>query len=259
MKLLLWNVNGIRACYKQDLRTIFDQNLADIVCLEEVKAWPEQLSSEQLCPNNYQSEFSIAEKKGYSGVATFSSKALPQTQIQKGFGEARFDSEGRILVSKFQDFLVYNIYFPSGTTGELRQNFKYEFLDYVYNYFATLSTSERANAIVCGDFNICHREIDIHHPKKAEQQQLSGFLKPERDWVSRFLELGFSDAFRQANGDLSSQYTWWSYRAGSRGKNLGWRIDYFMLGKTIQARLESCQILTDLKGSDHAPVLVTLA
>jgi exodeoxyribonuclease III len=256
MKILLWNVNGIRAAFRQNLAQLFDERYADVICLQEVKAWPEQLLPEQLNPAGYQSEFSCAQKKGYSGVSTFVHPEIKYRNVTKGLGEERFDQEGRILKISLKDFDLYNIYFPSGTSGELRQKYKYEFLNYIYDYFSALSSEARANSILCGDFNICHREIDIHHPKQAELLQLSGFLPEERAWMSRFLELGFYDAFRQLHGDVPSQYTWWSYRAGARGKNLGWRIDYFTCGENIRARLKSCQIRTELSGSDHAPVLI---
>ena len=258
MKILLWNVNGIRAAYRQNLIQLFEDKTADIICLQEVKAWPEQLTPELIKPNGYESEFSCATKKGYSGVSTFIRPGLKYDNVTKGLGVSRFDDEGRILKVSLPDFDLYNIYFPSGTSGELRQNYKYEFLDYIYQYFSELPEATRARTIVCGDFNICHREIDIHHPKQAERLKLSGFLPEERAWMGRFLELGFCDAFRHLHGDVISQYTWWSYRAGSRGKNLGWRIDYFICGKNIAPKLKCCEILSSRTGSDHAPVLMEI-
>lgn len=258
MKILLWNVNGIRAAYRQELGQVFNNRLAEIVCIQEVKAWAEQLSIDQLHPMGYQATIVPASKKGYSGVATFVVPEIEHTTLATGFGEERFDQEGRILKSKFADFSLYNIYFPSGSSGELRQAYKYEFLDYVYKYFSALAVDKLARTIVVGDFNICHREIDIHHPKQAERLGLSGFLKPEREWLDKFMALGFIDSFRQIHGDLRDQYTWWSYRAGSRGKNLGWRIDYILLGSALAQSLKNCEILSELKGSDHAAVRIEL-
>lgn len=260
MKIISWNVNGIRAAEKKGLFDFIQKEKPDIFCLQETKIDAESLSKLDFLPKNYYAFFSHADKKGYSGVSTFvSEKIISQHKNNTfGLGENSFDSEGRYLISEFKDFILYNTYFPSGTTGEERQNFKYKFLDHFIEHTSKLPAAKKNKIVVCGDFNICHREIDIHHPEIATKNELSGFLPAEREWFSAFLESGFSDIYRVLNGDKKQSYTWWSYRAGSRGKNLGWRIDYFLVASKFANRIKKAKIFPEIHGSDHCPISIEL-
>jgi exodeoxyribonuclease III len=260
MKLISWNVNGLRSIEKKGVGDFLIKESPDIFCIQETKIGESQLSSVKIELSGYNPYFSSATKKGYSGVATYINSNLPieKDNIGFGIGNASFDSEGRVLITNHEDFILYNIYFPSGTMGETRQNFKYGFLSAFYDHIKSLNKSVRERLIICGDFNICHREIDIHHPDKAEKLGLSGFLPEERKWMDAFQALGFIDSFRHIHGDDKDQYTWWTYRAGARGKNLGWRIDYIFISEALRNRLKGANILSSVLGSDHAPVMINL-
>lgn len=260
VKILSWNVNGLRSILAKGLHKVLEEHPADIVCLQETKIQDSQLDeiADSLPQGNW--IHSPATKKGYSGVAIFhqASKNPPLTIEAKGIGKSHFDSEGRFILARHKNFTLYNIYFPSGTSGEERQKFKYTFLDALYDHFDKLPKAEKKRLIVCGDFNICHREIDIHHPDVATKRQLTGFLPDERKWMDSFCELGFTDTFRHFHGDTPHQYTWWSYRAGARKKNLGWRIDYFFVANELQDAIHSVEILGHVQGSDHCPMLLNM-
>lgn len=256
MKCISWNVNGIRAAYRKGLDSFVSELEPDILCLQETKAQPEQLDETLQSPPGYLAFYSSAEKKGYSGVVTFVKKPLAPKTVRLTIGVPEFDSEGRFCITDFGSFILYNIYFPSGTTGDIRQNFKYAFLAAVYDHIASLPESDRNRLVVAGDFNICHRPIDIHHPVKAEKLALSGFLPDERRWMDAFVELGFVDSFRHIKGDVPDIYSWWTYRAGARPKNLGWRIDYFFVARALEEKITGADILTGVPGSDHAPIVL---
>ncbi len=257
MRLICWNVNGIRSVYGKGLGAFLDEQQPDLFCIQETKAQQSQLLPEILSISNYSCDFSDAVKKGYSGVATFYKPELNIRTHSKGIGVEDFDQEGRFIISELSGgYKLYNIYFPSGTTGELRQNFKYNFLDAITEHFSGLTEAERKKIIICGDFNICHQAIDIHHPDKATKLQLSGFLPAEREWFTKFLDLGFIDTFRELNGQVPNRYSWWSFRAGARKKNLGWRIDYILVSADLQKQLRHADILDPITGSDHAPILL---
>ena len=263
MKLVSWNVNGIRSIYKKGFEEYVTQSEADCICLQETKAHPEQLSPEQLAPAGYHSHFSSAEKKGYSGVATLRGPGVECGTVAHGIQEPRFDNEGRFLITPLttaqgNSLLLYNIYFPSGSSGEVRQDYKYEFLDCLFDHLKGLPKKKRESLIVCGDFNICHREIDIHHPKEAARKELSGFLPEERAWMDRFAGLGFVDTFRHIAGDVPDRYSWWTYRAGARGKNKGWRIDYIFVAEALAPYVRNATIEASVLGSDHCPVTLEL-
>jgi exodeoxyribonuclease-3 len=252
MKVISYNVNGIRAAQNKGFVNWLEAAKPDIICLQEVKALPEQVDLTEIERLGYHINWFAAEKKGYSGVAIFS--LTKPDKVVKGIGNELFDAEGRTLRADFGDISVFSMYFPSGTTGDIRQEVKYQFLDHFYN-FAHELLKERPNLIFSGDFNIAHLDIDIHNPTK--QQNTSGFLPEERAWVSKFLESGFIDSFRYFNNE-PKQYSWWSYRAGARKKNLGWRIDYHLVSKSLEARLKRAAILPDAVHSDHCPILVEL-
>lgn len=259
MKLISWNVNGLRSIFNKDLEGFIIREQPDILCLQETKAWPDQLTAEQLNPLGYTGFFSLASKKGYAGVATYVKNAELVRNFRTALDLPRFDSEGRFLVTELENFTLYNIYFPSGTTGDLRQSFKYDFLDAFFEHLLSLSQPELQRVILCGDFNICHQDIDIHHPAKATKLELSGFLPRERAWLDKLEKLGFIDSFRKIHGPVKQRYSWWTFRAGARKKNLGWRIDYFWLHNSLQNRLKAADILESVGGSDHAPISISLA
>ena len=258
-KLVSWNVNGIRAAYRKGLADFLQAERPDVLCLQETKARPDQLSEEEASPAGYTSAFASAKKAGYSGVATFCRANCPPKEVKAAIGMAAYDNEGRFVISDHDDFILYNIYFPSGTSGEVRQNFKYGFLDDLYAHLKNLPKAQRDRVIICGDYNICHKPIDIHHPAQAEKLGLSGFLPDERAWMDRFAALGFVDSFRQVHGAEVSAYSWWSFRANSRAKNLGWRIDYFFVAEALRSKIKDAAILPHVQGSDHCPVSLTLS
>lgn len=224
----------------------------DIIGLQEVKAELNQIDSTIFEDLGYELFWYPAIKKGYSGVAILT-KIKPKS-VKYGIGLSKYDDEGRVIQADFEDFSFISSYFPSGTTGDIRQSFKYEFLDDISGYMQDLK-KENVNLIVSGDYNICHKAIDIHNP--VSNKNSSGFLPEERAWMDKFTDLGFIDSFRHFNPD-PHQYTWWSYRANSRIKNLGWRIDYHMVSTQMKDRLKEAVILSDVKHSDHCPILLEI-
>ncbi len=251
-KIVSYNVNGVRAAINKGLLDWLKKTDADIVCLQEIKALPEQLDKEvheQLHEHTY---WYPAQKKGYSGVAIFSKKK--PDHIEYGCGNSKYDFEGRILRADFGNISVMSVYFPSGTSGDERQNFKYEFLDFFQKYIDNLQKT-RPNLIICGDFNICHQPIDIHNP--ISNAHSTGFLPEERAWLDKFFKNGFIDSFRQFNKEPHN-YTWWSYRFNVRARNLGWRIDYQAISKSLQKKLKRALILSEAKHSDHCPTMIEI-
>lgn len=230
-----------------------DSVKADVVCLQEIKAMPEQFDQTLFNEIGYDCYIHSANKKGYSGVAILS-KIKPQN-VEYGCGINEIDFEGRVIRADYKDFSVMSVYFPSGSSGDLRQEFKFKFLDLFATYIHDLR-NKIPNLIICGDFNICHKPIDIHNP--VRNKNTSGFLPEERDWMDKFIESGFTDVFRIENKEPHN-YTWWSYRANARVKNLGWRIDYIMINKTIISKFKRSVILSKAKHSDHCPVLLEIA
>ena len=193
-----------------------------------------------------------AQKLGYSGTAILS-KIKPQS-INYGMGHDSYDYEGRVLKADFDDFSIISVYMPSGSSGEIRQAFKYQFLDDFYNYIKQLLNTH-PNLIVCGDYNICHKAIDIHDP--VRNKNVSGFLPVEREWLQKFIDSGFVDSFREFNSD-PHQYSWWTYRANARANNKGWRIDYIMVSSDLKSKLNDAAILNDIVHSDHCPIRISL-
>lgn len=230
-----------------------DSVKADVVCLQEIKAMPEQFDQTLFNEIGYDCYIHSANKKGYSGVAILS-KLKPQN-VEYGCGIDEIDFEGRVIRADYKDFSIMSVYFPSGSSGDLRQEFKFKFLDLFATYIHDLR-NKIPNLIICGDFNICHKPIDIHNP--VRNKNTSGFLPEERYWMDKFIESGFTDVFRIENKEPHN-YTWWSYRANARAKNLGWRIDYIMINKTIISKYKRSVILSKAKHSDHCPVLLELA
>ena len=254
MKIISYNVNGIRAAINKEFFAWLQATDADVVCLQEIKATPDQIIDivilEQL---GYKHYWYPAEKKGYSGTAIFS-KIEPE-HVEYGCGIEEYDREGRVIRADFKDFSVMSCYFPSGSSGDERQLFKYKFLEDFYTYIETLKL-QIPRLVISGDYNICHKPIDIHNPKSNANS--SGFLPEERAWMESFINSGFVDTFRHFNQD-PHQYTWWSYRAGARAKNLGWRIDYHLVSKDLEPNLKRAAILPEAKHSDHCPILLELS
>lgn len=254
MRVVTYNVNGIRAALKKDWLGWLKEVNPDVVCLQEIKANPDQVPEVQLLEDmGYNHYWYPAQKKGYSGTAILT-KLLPE-HIEYGCGNEDYDFEGRVIRVDYKDLSIMSVYFPSGTTGDIRQDFKYRFLDDFYTYAHELLLT-KPNLLICGDFNICHRAIDIHNPKSNANS--SGFLPEEREWMEKFINSGFVDTFRILNPE-PHQYTWWSYRAGARARNLGWRIDYIMASSSVYPRVQRAAILSDAVHSDHCPVVVDLS
>jgi len=225
---------------------------ADIVCLQEIKASPDQLDLGEFTKLGYQMYWHPAQKKGYSGVAIFT-KRKPD-HVEYGCGIGKYDDEGRVLRCDYGDVSVISLYIPSGSSGEDRQAFKMVFLKDLMNYFNALR-KKRPNLIICGDYNICHKPIDIHNP--VSNKKSSGFLPEERAWLDEFTDSGFIDSFRYFNPE-PHQYTWWSYRFNARAKNLGWRIDYNMVTGSLEKKMKKTAILAEARHSDHCPVLLEI-
>ncbi len=253
MKIVSYNVNGLRAALKKDwLGWLKDEN-PDVVCLQEVKATPDQIPEIALLEEmGFEHYWYPAQKKGYSGTAILT--RISPKHVEYGCGHEDYDFEGRIIRADFEDLSVISAYFPSGTTGGVRQDFKYRFLDDFQEYSNKLLI-EKPNLIISGDYNICHRAIDIHNPKSNANS--SGFLPAEREWMENFINSGYIDSFRELNPE-PDQYTWWSYRAGARARNLGWRIDYNMVSTALRSRIESSAVRPLAVHSDHCPVVLTL-
>ncbi|WP_406661145.1 exodeoxyribonuclease III [Methanolobus sp. ZRKC3] len=248
IRLISWNVNGIRAAQKKGLLDWLDVEKPDILCVQETKARKEQLDSQLAEPNGYHSYFSSAEKKGYSGVALYS-KTEPES-VKCGFGIDKFDTEGRTLIADYGDFVLFNIYFPNGKASKERLEYKMEFYNAFLEYADTLKGRGK-KIIVCGDVNTAHNEIDLARPK--ENEKISGFLPQERAWIDKLLSHGYVDTFRSFNQEPEN-YTWWSMRTRARERNVGWRIDYFYASENIVENITDAFIMPDVMGSDHCPI-----
>jgi exodeoxyribonuclease III len=253
MKIISWNVNGIRAAEKKGLVEFVKREQPDLFCVQETKCHKEQLSSELLTMLGYKSFWSCATRKGYSGVATYCREE--PLDVQYGIGIPEYDSEGRIVVTRHPEFLLYNIYFPNGGSGDERHNYKQKFLKDIGAHF-TEKLKAGHNLIVVGDYNVAHKDIDIYDPMGLAFE--SGFLPEERDWFTGFLNSGFTDTYRFLHPDEKNRYTWWSYREMARVGNRGWRIDYICVSPKLKERIKSAEILDHVEGSDHCPVVLEL-
>jgi exodeoxyribonuclease-3 len=247
-KIITYNVNGIRASMGKGLLDWIRETDPDIVCFQETKAQPDQIPIIEFEAAGYYTFWHSAVKKGYSGVGLLT-KEIPD-KVVTGMGIKKYDTEGRVIRADFGDLSVISVYHPSGTSGDERQDFKMIWLEDFLSYTQQLR-KERPKLIISGDFNICHTPIDIHDPVRNAHN--SGFLPEERAWVTKFLNHGYIDTFRYFHPELIKQYTWWSFRANAREKNLGWRIDYHMVTDTLQNRLKGAAIFPDARHSDHCP------
>ena len=252
LRLLSWNVNGIRAIQKKGFVDWFKKENPDILCLQETKAHPDQLTDDLKNVDGYKSYFSSAEKKGYSGVVTYTK--LNPLGVQNGLGVKKFDSEGRFIITEFDEFTLFNIYFPNGKASEERLQYKMDFYDTFLKHCKKL-LKEGKKIVVCGDVNTAHKEIDLARPK--ENSVISGFLPQEREWIDKFLAAGFIDTFRKFNQE-PEQYTWWDMVTRARDRNVGWRIDYFYISENLNDNIKSAIIHSSVMGSDHCPVEIEL-
>lgn len=253
MKLVSYNINGIRAGITKGFDTWLINSDIDLIALQETKAIDNQVDTEFLDKNGFHHYWFSAEKKGYSGVAIFTKKQ--PKHIEYGCGIEKYDKEGRVIRVDFDNFSVLNTYMPSGSSGDERQDFKMQWLTDFFNYIEDLKKSI-PNLIICGDFNICHQAIDIHNPKGNENS--SGFLPEERAWMTKLFANNWIDSFRFFHEKVAHQYSWWSYRANARNNNKGWRIDYFVVSDSLKNILKGATILPDVKHSDHCPIVLEI-
>ncbi|MDY6917914.1 MAG: exodeoxyribonuclease III [Chloroflexota bacterium] len=252
MRILCWNVNGVRAVARKGLLEWLDSEAPDILCLQETKASPDQLETSLRQPAGYYVYWNSPERTGYSGVATFT-RDKPLT-VRYGLDVPELDGEGRLVLTEHPGFTLLNVYFPNGKKDAVRLQYKMDF----YEAFLAFTDGLRAQGrklVVCGDFNTAHREIDLARPKKNEKT--SGFLPMEREWIDRFIAHGYVDTFRHFNSE-PQQYTWWDLKSRARQRNVGWRIDYFFVSQDLLPSVTEAFIMPDVMGSDHCPVGLTL-
>jgi len=252
IKLLSWNVNGIRAVKRKGFLEWFYKESPDILCLQETKAQPEQLDADLLEPEGYHAYWNYPERKGYSGVVVYT-RERPEN-ITYNLGDKSLDIEGRVIVAEYPAFTLINIYFPNGKRGHERLDYKMAFYDVFLDYADKLR-SEGKKLVICGDVNTAHREIDLARPRA--NSTVSGFLPIEREWIDKLVTHGYIDTFRIFNKE-PDQYTWWDMKSGARARNVGWRIDYFYVSEDLLASLTGAFIMPDIMGSDHCPIGITL-
>lgn len=253
MRLLCWNVNGLRAAAGKGLLEWMGREAADVVCLQEIKAMPEQVDESILHPEGYQSYWHPALKKGYSGVLTYCREE--PLNVVTGIGDPEIDAEGRVLITEHPEFTLINAYFPNSQEGGARLDFKLRFCDRMLRLCNKLRR-EGKHVVLCGDYNIAHRPIDLARPKENEKS--AGYLPEERDWMEKFVvKHGWVDIFRELHPE-PDQYTWWSFRSNARAKNVGWRIDYHCIDEGLRDRIADARIHAGVMGSDHCPVELRL-
>jgi exodeoxyribonuclease-3 len=247
LKVLSYNVNGIRAALNKGFAEWLKVSQADVICIQEIKALKEQVDTKVLEDLGYHHFWFSAQKKGYSGVAIFSK--IKPNKVEYGSGIDHMDFEGRVIRADFDKVSIMSLYLPSGTNID-RLEYKFKFMDEFQDYINELK-KEYPNLIICGDYNICHEAIDIHDP--VRNKKVSGFLPEERAWLDGFINSGFIDSFRLLNSE-PHHYSWWSYRANARNNNKGWRIDYAMVSEPLKENIKRSFILPEAKHSDHCPV-----
>ena len=252
MRVLSWNVNGIRSAASKGFLPWLAKARPDVLGIQEMKAKVDQLPPELLAPPGYTVVWNPAERPGYSGVATFSKKK--PLSVKKGLGIRRFDCEGRVLESEYKEFTLFNIYFPNGKMGPERLKYKMDFYEAALKRFIQLKKKGK-RVVVCGDVNTAHKEIDLARPK--ENSKISGFLPVERAWMDKWVASGFIDTFRTSNEE-PGHYTWWDVISGARARNVGWRIDYYFISENLKNHLKDAFILPEVMGSDHCPVGIKL-
>ena len=253
MKIVSWNVNGIRSCSQKGLFEFFRQENPDLLCLQETKAHRDQLEDSIVSQPGWESYWSAAQRKGYSGTATFTRKT--PDEVRYGIGIQKYDAEGRFVILRFGKLWVYNVYFPNGSAGEDRHLFKQEFLQ-KFSFHLKKHIVAGAQVIVLGDYNVAYLEHDVFDPVRLST--ISGFLPIERKWFGQFLKDGFVDSFRHFHPDEKNRYSWWSYQENARMVNKGWRIDHICVTENLKPKLRSANILEDQMGSDHCPVTLEI-
>lgn len=253
MKIISWNVNGIRAVAKKDFFNDFEKMDADILCLQETKAQDDQVKETLASLFGYSVYSNSAEKKGYSGTAIIS-KTEP-LNVTKDIGVDEHDKEGRVLCLEYENFYLITVYVPNSKNDLSRLDDRQNFDKAFYNYLKNLEKTKPV--IVCGDFNVAHKEIDLARPK-PNYNKSAGFMQEEIDGMDRYTQGGLVDTFRHLNPDVPEKYSWWSYRAGARAKNVGWRIDYFLVSEAFLPKVKTATILNEIMGSDHCPVQIEL-
>lgn len=252
MKIISWNVNGLRAVSKKGFLKWLREENPDILALQEIKVQENQLTKELLAPDGYHAYFNPAERKGYSGTALYT-KIQPH-EIINGYGIPDYDREGRVQAADYGDFILFNIYFPNGKMNDGRLQYKLDFYNDSLAHFEDL-VAKGKKLLITGDYNTAHKEIDLARPK--ENEEISGFLPFERQWLDQLVDHGYIDCFREFNQN-PNQYTWWSMRSWARKRNVGWRIDYFFCSKNLRAKIKNCWHLNDVYGSDHCPVVLEM-
>ncbi|MGQ9537177.1 MAG: exodeoxyribonuclease III [Actinomycetota bacterium] len=252
LRLISWNVNGLRAIHARGFLDWFLDARPDILCLQETRAHEDQLPRELREVEGYRAWFSSPSRRGYSGVAVYS-RPEPLA-VRGGMGIPRFDEEGRLLAADFGGFLLFNVYFPNGKQSRERLAYKLDFYAAFLDHVEALRAKGRS-IVICGDFNTAHREIDLARPK--ENSRVSGFLPEERAWLDRLVEHGYLDTFRMFNRE-PGHYTWWDQKTGARERNVGWRIDYFFVSSDLEDKVKEAFILPEVGGSDHCPVGLVL-
>lgn len=248
MKILSWNINGIRAIHKKGFTDWFLDEKPDILCLQEIKAHAEQIPEDIRKISGYHTYFAPAKRKGYSGVGALT-RCKPLA-VKKGFDQTVFDDEGRTLIMDFGKFSLFCMYFPNGGMSDARLQYKLDFYDAFLEYVNDLK-KRGSKIIICGDINTAHTEIDIARPK--ENEKVSGFLPQERAWIDKLIGCGFIDTYRLFHRE-GGNYTWWDYKSRARQRNIGWRLDYFFITLNLKKHLKSAFIMSDIEGSDHCPV-----
>ncbi len=252
IKIISWNVNGLRAILKKGFLEWIQKENPDILCLQETKISAKDIFKELEKIKGYHHFFSCADKSGYSGVAIFSK--IEPNQVIDGFGIKKYDKEGRMVIVRYSNFTLANVYFPNGKLSNQRLKYKMDFYSDFSKYINTLKL-QGEKVIFCGDVNTAHKEIDLARPK--ENSEISGFLPKERKWIDDIINDGYLDSFRIFNKN-SGQYTWWSQRTAARKRNVGWRIDYFFVDKRMKNKIEDSYILNDVMGSDHCPIAIKI-
>ena len=252
LRILSWNVNGIRAALKKGFLEWMAEADPGVLCIQETKAHPDQLPASLKEVEGYRAYFASAERKGYSGVAIYTKREPASVTV--GFGVDEFDSEGRTLVADYGDFLLYSVYFPNGKSSKERLDYKMRFYDAFLEHIDGQTASGR-NVVICGDVNTAHRAIDLARPKPNEK--VSGFLEIEREWIDKLLAHGHLDTFRMFNNEPGN-YTYWDMISRARDRNVGWRIDYFYVSSALADKVTGAFILPEVMGSDHCPVGVDI-
>ena len=248
LRIKCWNINGIRASWKKGLPEWMEKDNPDIICFQETKALPDQLGDEIKNFKDYKSYFFSAEKKGYSGVAVYTKKE--PLRVNMGLNDPLFDNEGRVLEMEFDNFILFNVYFPNGGRGPERIKYKLDFYNSLFKRTESLRKKQK-NIIICGDYNTAHKEIDIARPK--ENANTSGFMAIEREWIDKIIGMNYIDIFREYNKE-PGQYSYWDQITRARDRNVGWRIDYYMITKEMQDIISNATLHMDVPGSDHCPI-----